>query len=311
MANPVWFKKNLPDILYPQGNNTTGLPQPNVIPDVLDSDGNPVFFTSTKRFVSQVTGVDVGDSPNSNTGDPLRTAFVKLDNITEALYRNDAGKSYRLAQLEQPGRFLGILDYSQLPLPPQKSIPDPTVTANAHVYPQNGDWAILRTRIGGDTATTMPVFQQNFPFINTTSASLINTSTFTSNIYVDAYSVLQWNTSLSRNSSTKIGDTSGTRFNLYPQYGAWQVVAQEGLKNFNYNVDQALARLSVGAADWYGYDSESGPIGLAQQELYQNFVNQSAQNVTSKRIQSRNFEDAVTELLVRSTINQIDAGYYG
>lgn len=313
MANPRWYTKNLPDILYPKGNDTQGTVMPNVIPDVLDSEGNPVFFTDTRRFVTQVSAVDVGDSPNSNTGDPLRTAFVKIDNIIEALYRNDAAKAWRLAQLEYPGRFLGMLDYAQMPRPPLRSITDFSVQAGAHAYPQNGDWVILRNKISGDQTAALSAFRYNYPFIYTgpNFGNNIYTDTYTSNVEVNAYSVLRWNTAAPRSSSTALGDTTTAPFNLYPQLGAWVVVQQRTIDDLSFNIDLGLTRLATGTANWYNYDSENGPVAQQQRALYEQFSNQSAENVDSKRLRSRNFEDAVTELVARSTINQVDAGYYG
>lgn len=313
MVNPIWFKKNLPEILYPQGNATDpNNLRPMVIPDVLDSDGNPVYFTSNARLVSQVSGVDVGDSPNSNTGDPLRTAFVKIDNIVEAMYRNDLAKNYRLLQMEAPGRFLGMFDYEQIPLPPQRSVVDPTVTINAHDYPQDGDWVILRNRIAGNqTPASLSSFKYLYPFVNTGPTSAVYTSTFTSMVEVNAYSILRWDTALSRNSSAAIGDTTLAPYNLYPELGSWRVIQQRTLDDISFSIDQGLARLATGTAAWYNYDSENGPVGTQQQELYAQYQEQSAQNLDSKRLRSRNFEDAVTELVARSTINQTDAGYYG
>ena len=69
--------------LYPQGASAT---EPDVIPSVLDNSGDPVSLSDASRKTTEVTVVDLGDSPNSNTGDPLRTAFIKLNNFVEASY---------------------------------------------------------------------------------------------------------------------------------------------------------------------------------------------------------------------------------
>ena len=71
------------DILNPRGKSAA---LPNVMPSVLDSDGKEVSYFSGKRKTTEATVVDIGDSPNSNTGDALRTAFIKINNHMEAVY---------------------------------------------------------------------------------------------------------------------------------------------------------------------------------------------------------------------------------
>ena len=73
----------LPDHLWPKGRSIT---EPDLMPAVRDSDGNTVLFTSNRRKTTESTVVDLGDSPNSNNGDPLRTAFAKVNNFIEATY---------------------------------------------------------------------------------------------------------------------------------------------------------------------------------------------------------------------------------
>lgn len=67
---------NLKDYLEP-GTGT--------IPPVNDPSGNPV--TQITKESDESVSVDVGSSPNSNTGDPLRIAFVKINNFIEAGYQ--------------------------------------------------------------------------------------------------------------------------------------------------------------------------------------------------------------------------------
>lgn len=71
------------DILYPRGKSSA---LPDVMPSVLDSDGDEVTYFDGKRKTTESTVVDIGDSPNSNTGDALRTAFIKINNHMEAIY---------------------------------------------------------------------------------------------------------------------------------------------------------------------------------------------------------------------------------
>jgi hypothetical protein len=81
--------KKLSDFLNPKGN----LNDSTKFPDVLDSDNNILPYSSVNRKTTESTVVDLGDSPNSNTGDPLRLAFIKINNFMEASYwssQNDA-----------------------------------------------------------------------------------------------------------------------------------------------------------------------------------------------------------------------------
>ena len=69
--------------LYPKGRSQL---EPDLMPNVLDSDGEIVTFNGPKRITTEATVVNLGDSPNSNNGDPLRTAFAKINNFIEASY---------------------------------------------------------------------------------------------------------------------------------------------------------------------------------------------------------------------------------
>ena len=73
----------LENILYPKGKSAS---DPSTMPSVLDSDGNDLDYFDVRRKTSESTVVDIGDSPNSNTGDALRTAFIKINNFIEANY---------------------------------------------------------------------------------------------------------------------------------------------------------------------------------------------------------------------------------
>ena len=74
---------NLDHYLWPKGKSVA---EPDLMPSVKDSDGDVVDFYDEKRKTTQATVVDLGDSPNSNNGDPLRTAFAKINNFIEASY---------------------------------------------------------------------------------------------------------------------------------------------------------------------------------------------------------------------------------
>ena len=87
----------LEDILYPKGKSAA---DPNVMPSVLDSDGTEVSYFNAKRKTSESTVVDIGDSPNTNTGDALRTAFIKVNNFMEATYWWSEHLNHKLSDLD-------------------------------------------------------------------------------------------------------------------------------------------------------------------------------------------------------------------
>ena len=113
MARYASLNRRLDFHLYPQGRSAS---EPNLIPNVKDSDGNVVQYTSNDRITTESTVVDIGTSPNANDGDPLRTAFVKINNFIEAEYITSEILDQELNRLEFFGPFLGILDYADLPL---------------------------------------------------------------------------------------------------------------------------------------------------------------------------------------------------
>lgn len=83
--------------LWPQGRSTS---EPDLMPNVLDSDGNTVKYSSSKRKTTEATVVNLGDSPNSNNGDPLRTAFAKINNFIEASYWTNEGINQKFRDID-------------------------------------------------------------------------------------------------------------------------------------------------------------------------------------------------------------------
>ena len=94
--------------LYPKGRSAL---EPDLMPNVLDSDGNTVVFTSEKRKTSEGTVVNLGTSPNSNNGDPLRTAFAKVNNFIEASYWTNEGINQKFRDIDSELRE-GIFIYT-------------------------------------------------------------------------------------------------------------------------------------------------------------------------------------------------------
>lgn len=113
MARYASLNRRLDYHLYPKGRSAS---EPTLIPNVKDSDGNIVQYTSSDRRTSESTVVDIGTSPNANDGDPLRTAFIKINNFIEADYITNEIIDQELNRLELLGPFLGVLDYVNLPL---------------------------------------------------------------------------------------------------------------------------------------------------------------------------------------------------
>lgn len=80
-SNPTNLdNRNLKAHMWPDGN----LSNPSSLPDIYDNSGQIV--TNDTRILSNSSAIDIGDSPNSNTGDPLRLAFIKVNNFMEAMY---------------------------------------------------------------------------------------------------------------------------------------------------------------------------------------------------------------------------------
>ena len=108
--------RNLKDILKPNYGVDVG--ESGTTPVVKDSGSTLSFFDSNRR-VGDNTRINIGSSPNSNTGDPIRTAFIKVGNFMEAVYMSDSDKDRRLVRFEKPFgdsdfRFLGLRTPDQI-----------------------------------------------------------------------------------------------------------------------------------------------------------------------------------------------------
>ena len=79
---------NLTAFLNP-GTTSPGVSDPTATtaPSVYDEKGDVVAYDGLNKITTEKTVVDLGDSPNSNTGDPLRLAFIKINNFMEASYQ--------------------------------------------------------------------------------------------------------------------------------------------------------------------------------------------------------------------------------
>ena len=104
-SNPTNLKnRNLKAHMWHSGN----LSNPDTLPDVYDNEGQIV--TKDTRLLSNSSAVDIGDSPNSNTGDPLRLAFIKVNNFMEASFwtneaiDSDITEAYKKLDSEERAR---------------------------------------------------------------------------------------------------------------------------------------------------------------------------------------------------------------
>lgn len=168
MARYASLNRRLDYHLYPQGRSAS---EPDLIPNVKDSDGNIIQYTSSDRRTTESTVVDIGSSPNSNDGDPLRTAFVKINNFIEAEYITNEIIDQELNRLEFYGPFLGILDYVDLPL---SLISDKNVAA-------------IKTTL---SAAGVSAWRSSYPNISETNISFSN-----NNVVLHKGSLVQYNKS--------------------------------------------------------------------------------------------------------------------
>tara|TARA_R100001509_G_scaffold163601_1_gene138560 strand:- start:602 stop:1369 length:768 start_codon:yes stop_codon:yes gene_type:complete len=168
MARYASKNRRLDYHLFPKGRSAS---QPDLIPNVIDSDTGIIQYTSNDRITSESTVVDIGTSPNSNDGDPLRTAFVKINNFIEAEYRTSEILDQELNRLEFFGPFLGVINYVDLPL---SMISDQNI-------------AVLKTTL---RANGLSSWNTDYPNINPSAISYTN-----SDLILQAGSILQYDKS--------------------------------------------------------------------------------------------------------------------
>jgi hypothetical protein len=83
-------------------------------PALVDPANNNNVITENNYTVNTNTRVNIGTSPNSNDGDPLRTAFQKLNNFIEAVYRTNTNINTDITSLSATGSFLGAKTYTEI-----------------------------------------------------------------------------------------------------------------------------------------------------------------------------------------------------
>ena len=124
-------------------------------PNLTDPANSNAVISENQYTVNNNTRVDVGSSPNANDGDPLRTAFQKLNNFIEAVYRTNLNINTDITTLSSAGSFLGAKTYVE-------------ITA---LSPNNNDTIILDEAILTTNPDATPVYTN---FISLESFKLSN-----------------------------------------------------------------------------------------------------------------------------------------
>lgn len=83
-------------------------------PSLVDPANSNSVIPLTDYTVNTNTRVNTGTSPNSNDGDPLRTAFQKINNFIEASYRTNVNVNADITSLSSAGTFLGAKTYTEI-----------------------------------------------------------------------------------------------------------------------------------------------------------------------------------------------------
>jgi len=250
-----------------------------ILPSVIDSEGSVVRYTGARRITDETTVVDIGTSPNANDGDPLRTAFIKLNNFMEASYHLSHEINDQMIEQELRGPFLGQLSAAEFPA--FSAFNDQRIT-------NGGDWRenIFKIAILNET-------------LSATSRSTLN-SAFT-NVALD--------------DTTNIPETNGRFFIrkgsiLLYIFGATeaqnqvQVVWQSVSDEITFDYFDAFARLATGTQDSSVSTSEQIELADRLNEL-------ARQTGRSHSVGARNVEDALVEMYARFNRRGLDAGYYG
>tara|TARA_R110002153_G_scaffold29711_3_gene91102 strand:+ start:26444 stop:27181 length:738 start_codon:yes stop_codon:yes gene_type:complete len=83
-------------------------------PSLTDPANSNSVVSENDYTVNNNTRVNIGSSPNANDGDPLRTAFQKLNNFIEAVYRVNVNVNTDISTLSSAGTFLGAKNYVEI-----------------------------------------------------------------------------------------------------------------------------------------------------------------------------------------------------
>ena len=274
-------KRRLDFHLQPAGNLN------GVLPSVKDSEGDSVLYTALNRITDETTVVDIGTSPNANDGDPIRTAYIKINNFIEAMYHTNYEMVDQMNELEFRGPFLGHFLAAEFPgfdsFADQKLDPptDSLYASGDGTRGQKFKMAILSETLKGASLADLNTAFTNVT-LDTTNSYIRQTN---GQYYIRRGSIILYDFS----------DESNLRIRVI-----WQPESNE--TTFNYAA--ALNRYSTGGADT-NLDSD------AQIDMYNNLNRASTTTGVSNSIQARNTEDALVEMYAKLSQRGLDAGYYG
>ena len=267
---------NLRDILVPNFGFQDSDTQIGIAP--VNTQAGVIAFNDSNRIVKNNVRINIGSSPNSNTGDPLRTAFIKVGNFMEAVYRADSDKDLRIKRFETPVgdsdfRILGVKSSNDLRW---DSDAVHTNIGNANTGFDSDTFAGLKA---GDTVFLTdridPISRQ--AFIDKYSRS-------------NPHGRIDINTVRLKNNEYSVNSP------------AFLKVGSDGL--LKVQTEFALSRLSAG--------TQSSKLSASdQQQLYSDFNDIQGLTDSSFRISADNVEDAFAELVARQVRIGYDAGFYG
>jgi len=277
--------RNLSDILKPNYGDGPG--EVGTAP-VKNDAGTEVAFNSAARRVKNNVRINIGNSPNSNTGDPLRTAFIKIGNFMEAVYATDSDKNRRLLRLEKPTgdsdfRILGIKTSAQIQWDSDATFTKRGVAggidSDAFKNLSEGDVVLLSTNVANQSRQS---FRDNFARSNPYGRVDINTVNVRNGEY-----------GISAPAFLKVGSD-----------GLLKVETEFSPKDLRLDFDGALSRLQAG--------TQSSKLSASDQRtLYKDFNDIEGDTASSFRISADNIEDAFAEMMARLVRVGYDAGYYG
>ena len=124
-------------------------------PSLTDPANSSAAVSENDYIVNNNTRVNVGSSPNANDGDPLRTAFQKINNFIEAVYRVNRNINTDITTLSSAGTFLGAKTYIEI----------------TGLSPNNNDTIILDELISTTNPDLTPIYTN---FITIESFTLSN-----------------------------------------------------------------------------------------------------------------------------------------
>ena len=278
---------NLRDILVPNFGFADSDAQVGIAP--VNVDSGTLAFNDSNRIVKNNVRINIGSSPNSNTGDPLRTAFIKVGNFMEAVYRADSDKDLRIKRFETP---VGDSDFRILGV---KSCDDLRWDSDAvHTNLGNANTGFDSDTIAGlKPGDTLVLTDQISPRSRQSFVDRYARSNPHGRIDINTVRLKNNEYSVNAPAFLKVGDD-----------GLLKVQTEFALDQVGLDFDGALERLSAGT-------QKSKLSAADQKKLYQDFNDVQGLTSSSFRLSASNVEDAFAELMARQVRIGYDAGFYG